>query len=427
MAKVSHKQRIIDLIELNKSDVEIKKTIYNEYNIVVKLSDIEAKRNTNYIIEYKENKDQEIDNKLILVKEILNDYYYNPLTKKEIVNKVNSKYNVYLTQIEVKKLLWSKLRNEIDYDRNDWTYRLKNKIKNDIDEIENLTLNKYLKNNISDIIKELFGKIQFSLTVNFSEEFLYNEVNDIHDFDFHNELCFEKLKKIVIQNYNLLKKTYNIIQNIPSIVSLKNEIIENDDDINETDLNNFTNTFNSLFEVDEEKIRIKNNFFFNQTKDELEFLYEAYEKYYCSFGKKNEYKNNEISISSKDDIKISDNIYEDSEKMPNLLNELNNPINSVNLIIDSIKNPKIINDNNKVNNYLELLLIEIKKIEFLLIESNSIMNTYENTNLDNDIKKNNSLELEIIFNILKEEKYRLGSPVVNQFVENVTKRIKDLK
>jgi hypothetical protein len=279
MAKVLHKQRIIDLIELNKSDVEIKKTIYNEYNIVVKLSDIEAKRNTNYIIEFKENKDQEIDSKLILVKEILNDYYYYPLTKKEIVNKINSKYNVYLTQIEVKEILWSKLRNEIVYDKNEWTYRLKNKIKNEIDEIENPTLNQYLKNNISNIIKELYGKIQFSQTVNFSEEFLYNEVNDIHDFDIHIELRFEKLQKIVLQNYNLLKKMYNIIQNIPSIVSLKNEVIENDDDINETDLNNFTNTFNSLFEVDEEKIRIKNNFFFNQTKDELEFLFEAYERY----------------------------------------------------------------------------------------------------------------------------------------------------
>jgi hypothetical protein len=302
MAKVSHKQRIIDLIELNKSDVEIKKTIYNEYNIVVKLTDIEAKRNTNYIIEFKENKDQEIDSKLILVKEILNDYYYNPLSKKEIVSKINSKYNVYLTPIEVKEILWSKLRNEIVYDKNEWTYRLKNKIKNEIDEIENPTLNQYLKNNISDIIKELYGKIQFSQTVNFSKEFLYNEVNDIHDFDVHNELYFEKLQKIVLRNYNLLKKMYNIIQNIPSIVSLKNEIIENDEDINETDLNNFTNTFDSLFEVDEEKIRIKNNFFFNQTKDELEFLFEAYEKYKSVIIKKTDSINQENSSSTKDYI-----------------------------------------------------------------------------------------------------------------------------
>ena len=300
MAKVSHKQRIIDLIELNKSDVEIKKTIYNEYNIVVKLSDIEAKRNTNYIIEFKENKNQEIDDKIKLVKEILDDNYYNPLTKKEIVNKIHAKHQVYLTQIEIKEILWTRLRNEIVYDKDEWTYRLKNKIKNEIDEIEKPTLNQYLKNNISDIIKELYGKIQFSQTVNFLEEFLYNEVNDIHDFDAHNELCFEKLQKIVLQNYNLLKKMYNIIQNIPNIVSLKNEVIENDDDINETDLNNFTNTFNSLFEVDEEKIRIKNNFFFNQTKDELEFLYEAYDKYISVINKKTDSTNKENSSSTKD-------------------------------------------------------------------------------------------------------------------------------
>ena len=125
MAKVSHKQRIIDLIELNKTDVQIKKTIYNEYNIVVKLSDIEAKRNTNYIIEFKENKNQEIVDKIKLVKEILDDNYYNPLTKKEIVNKINAKYNVYLTQIEIKEVLWTRLRNEIVYDKDEWTYRLK--------------------------------------------------------------------------------------------------------------------------------------------------------------------------------------------------------------------------------------------------------------------------------------------------------------
>lgn len=128
MAKVSYKQRIIDLIELNKSDVEIKKTIYNEYNIVIKLSDIEAKRNTNYIIEFKENKNQEIDDKIILVKTILNDNYYNPLTKKEIVNKIYAKHHVFLTQIEIKEILWTRLRNEIVYDKDEWTYRLKNKI-----------------------------------------------------------------------------------------------------------------------------------------------------------------------------------------------------------------------------------------------------------------------------------------------------------
>ena len=408
MAKVSHKQRIIDLIELNKSDVEIKKTIYNEYNIVVKLSDIEAKRNTNYIIEFKENKNQEIEDKIKLVKEILNDNYYSPLTKKQIVNKIHAIHQVYLTQIEIKEILWTRLRNEIVYDKDEWTYRLKNKIINDIEELEKSTLNQYLKNNISEIIEELYGKIQFSQTLDLLDEILYNEVNNIPDFDINDELCFEKLQKIVLQNYNLLKKMNTIIQNIPSIVSLKNEIIENDDEINETDLNNFTITFNSLFEVDEEKIRIKNNFFFNQTKDELEFLFEAYEKYYYSLDRTNEYKNNEISISSKEDLKSIDNIYKDSEKIQSLLNELNNPINSINLILDSIKNPKIINDNNKVFNYLELLLSESKKINFIL----------------ND-KKEKFLDINVVLKIISEEKYRIGKSDANLLAENITFRLKN--
>lgn len=280
MAKVSHKQRIIDLIELNKSDVEIKKTIYNEYNIVVKSSDIEAKRNTNYILDFKVIKNQDIDNKIKLVKEILNDNYLNPLTKKELVNEIREKHHINLNPIEIKEILWSKLRNEIIYDKDEWTYQLKNQIKSEFEEIENLTLIQYLKFNISEIIKELYGKIQFYQTVNFSEEFLYNEDKDIIEFDINNKLFYKKLEAVVLENYNLLKKMFKIIQNIPSIVSIKNEIIGNDDDINENDINTFTNIFNSLFEVDEEKIRIKNNFLFNQTKDELEFLFEAYEKYH---------------------------------------------------------------------------------------------------------------------------------------------------
>lgn len=408
MAKVSHKQRIIDLIELNKSDVEIKKTLYNEYNIIVKLSDIEAKRNTNHIQEFKVIKNQDIDDKIKLIKEILNDNYLNPLTKKELVNELRVKHHININPIEIKEILWSKLRNEIIYDKDEWTYRLKSKLKNEIEEKENPTLNQYLKNNISDTIKALYGKIQFYQIVNFSEEFLYDEANDIQDFDIHDELYFEKLQKKVLQNYNLLKKMYTIIQNIPSIVSLKNEIIENDDDINETDLNNFTNTFNSLFEVDEEKIRIKNNFFFNQTKDELEFLFEAYEKYYYSFGKINQCKNNEISISSKDDLKSSENDNEESEKIHSLLNELDNPINSINLILDSIKNPKIINDNDKVYNYLELLLIESKKINFILKK-----------------KKEKFLDINVVLKIISEEKYRIGKSDANLLAENITFRLKN--
>jgi hypothetical protein len=179
MAKVSHKQRIIDLIEFNKSDVEIKKTIYNEYNIVVKLSDIEAKRNTNYIIEFKENKNQEIDDKIKLVKEILNDNYYNPLTKKDIVNKIYAEQNVCVTQIEIKEILWTKLRNEIVYDKNEWTYRLRKnndlqKLDNNIDEytsiIDGYTI-------IVKIVEREFDPLYWSKTEGLKQFIYYNKLH----------------------------------------------------------------------------------------------------------------------------------------------------------------------------------------------------------------------------------------------------------
>ncbi len=262
MAKVSHKQRIIDLIELNKSDVEIKKTIYNEYNIVVKLGDIEAKRNTNYIIEFKENKNQEIDDKIKLVKEILNANNYNPLTKKEIVNKIYAQHQVYLTQIEIKEILWTRLKNEIVYDKDEWTYKLKNK-------------------NLQN-----------------------NGINDLSNFD--------KLEKT-------------------------------------------------------------------------------------------------------------------NEKTVNFLFSLDNPINSINLILDLLKNSKIIEDKIKVDDYLKKIIFEINKIKILINQSNYLENDNEKQIPKENIINTNFSDYDTFINILKEEKYRLGSPVVNQFVENVTKRIKDLK
>ena len=359
MAKVSYKQRIISLIELNKTNAEIKKIIYEEYNIVVQLSDIELKRNSNYIVRFNEIEKTGKETTEKLIKNILIENLNYPLTKKEIIYKIFKKYKLNISRDEVKYILWGKLKNEIIYDKNDWTYSLKNKINNDFEDTVKQTLIEYLKNNISEIIKELFGKIQFSQTVTFSEEFLYNEVNDIHDFDIQDKLCYDKLQKTVLENFSLLKKSYTIIQNITSLVFYKNDIIEND--INESDLYNFLNIFNELFDLDGENIKIKNKFLFNQTKDELEFLYEAYEKYYYSLGKTNVILDNEISISSREDLKSSDNIIDDSEK-----------------------------------------------INFILKK-----------------EKDNFLDLNVVLKIISEEKYRIGKSDANLLAENIIFRLKN--
>ena len=310
MVKVSYKQRIISLIELNKTNAEIKKIIYEEYNIVIQLSDIELKRNSNYIVRFNEIEKTGKETTEKLIKNILVENLNYPLTKKEIIYKIFKKYKLNISRDEVKYILWGKLKNEIIYDKNDWTYSLKNIINNDFEDTVKQTLIEYLKNNISEIIKELFGKIQFSQTVTFSEEFLYNEVNDIHDFDIQDKLCYDKLQKTVLENFSLLKRTYTIIQNITSLVFYKNDIIEND--INESDLYNFLNIFNELFDLDGENIKIKNKFLFNQTKDELEFLYEAYEKYFKKINKLDNLKLEVENLSNQnnqfiDEIKLNDN------------------------------------------------------------------------------------------------------------------------
>ena len=274
MSEILHTDRIIQLIELNHNDSEILKIIHEEYNIYLSIDAVQKKRNSKNLNDFNQSNIQSLqkktnlilEEKADLIREILEDIYYVPLTKREIINKIYENHKIIISQSDAKEILWNLLKSKIIYDRNDWTYKPKTKV------IPNVKNRSYIK--------------------------------DSAEFD---------------------------------------EVIQgNNKDIN------------------------------------------------------------------------------------NLLVELNNPINSINLILESTKNSKVINDNEKVYNNLEKLIVETKKIEYLVKNKFPEINNNENKNQIVNMNNYNTFELDVFSNILKEEKYRLGSPVVNQFVENVTKRIKDL-
>lgn len=123
MEQVSYKQRILSLIKLNKTDIEIKQIIREEYKKVFKVSDIEYLRNTVFVDSDNQNKD--IDNKINFVLDILKGNPNKTYTKKQIVDLVKIKHEIKLSKNEIKEILWSKLRAKIIYDSDNWTYKLK--------------------------------------------------------------------------------------------------------------------------------------------------------------------------------------------------------------------------------------------------------------------------------------------------------------
>jgi hypothetical protein len=140
MAKKSHSERIKDLIELNKSNLEIRNIIYNEYKIYYTLTDIENKRKPVTKEKIILNTEAQLDFEAKLVRSILIDNIEIPLTRNDIVKLIYKNHHFVISLSEVNRILFSDLKNEIIYNTTDWTYKLrKNERVNSIEE-KNKTL-----------------------------------------------------------------------------------------------------------------------------------------------------------------------------------------------------------------------------------------------------------------------------------------------
>ena len=90
MTEILHTDRIIELIELNHNDSEILKIIHEEYNIYLSIDAVQKKRNSISVIDlnpsYNQNSEKTtnliLEEKTDLIREMFEDIYYVPLTKK---------------------------------------------------------------------------------------------------------------------------------------------------------------------------------------------------------------------------------------------------------------------------------------------------------------------------------------------------------
>ena len=210
MTEILYTDRIIQLIELNHNDSEILKIIYEEYNIYLSIDVVQKKRNSKNLSDFNQSNSQSLQKrtnlmleyKSDLIREMFEDIYYVPLTKKEIVNKIHAKYQLYLTQIEIREILWTRLRNEIVYDKDEWTYRLKNKIE-EINIQDQIIIASKIDDNISN------KNFDFEILIDNSNFKIYKKKEFFKPIFYYNFNSLNGDNEIIINlNHELYKPEY---------------------------------------------------------------------------------------------------------------------------------------------------------------------------------------------------------------------------
>jgi hypothetical protein len=172
MPQLNYIKRILELIQMDKKDLEIKKIIFKEYNIPLTEKSINEKRG--FKIRSKPNKKDTVSNaeNLRLVKKVIEKHNIDK-TSKEIRALILQDYNLVIDKDEMKEILWTDLRKEITYDRKEYTYSLKSSY----DEKENMAKKEQI-NNLA--LATLSPRIMFSI----------------------NDLVLEKIQKFKISYYH---------------------------------------------------------------------------------------------------------------------------------------------------------------------------------------------------------------------------------
>lgn len=246
------------------------------------------------------------------------------------------------------------------------------------------TLNNYLKQEIQKNITVLYGTIKLSQSA-FLEEILYIDQNQSPTFNLEIEEDKTQLLKKIQLNLSIVNRFFKFLSRITNnLIEISSVVRVQDDEIifTKDDIISFKKIFNQIINIDIYYIKIIDEKKFNETKDEIEFLFEAYEKLF------NDLTGNKINSAFPEKVEIK----------------------SQTLVDDTEKNDFEIN-----NKSLELGLFNTAEIKESDVEKKQAQ----------IINKKNLIDINQLFKIINEEKYRLGSPIVNQFVENIKKRIKD--
>jgi hypothetical protein len=210
MEQVSYKQRILSLIKLNKTDIEIKQIIREEYKKVFKLSDIELIRNSNQKITVDE--DLDLKAKLNLIKEFMKEDFIhlnskNPLTKKQILDSIKIKNLIKLSKAQIKEFISNKLRDKNNY------------------KSDNLTLGFNVKNSNEPILKWKIicnNNLNKNMNINFIEKkIIFKNVNNLN----HEGLFIEFLENMTI--HKKLNRSFDVdlfFENLEEFYNNYNEL-----------------------------------------------------------------------------------------------------------------------------------------------------------------------------------------------------------
>jgi hypothetical protein len=381
------------------------------------------------------------DLKFVILEEITNliSYSNHPLRLKEIIKIIETKYNFKLFEGQIKNLIKTKLidNGNFFYDEKSKTYSkdsnfIKNQNSTTLNSKENnrITVLDFLKLEIHKIINNLYPSISFSES-KILNSLIFKVENNIENFDIENENHKIDFIKIVETNFITIKKLYFFFFRITNKTTLINSILKGLDDETTLTVNEvlvFSKIFSDLFNSSISQIQIIDQKKFNKLKDDIEFLYEAYDKLYTDITgnvfdsqsiviektllndvikvpEKAELIEKSVKCGNETDnniqselIKIKTNLEENLNKLINLTKINNVQINSD----EEYNNWKIISDN---------LLIKNIKIDFLnkkVIFKNSKNLSNENLfkqfleNLSIQRNYNRTFELDLFFENLQE-------------------------
>jgi hypothetical protein len=440
MPQLNYIKRILELIQMDKKDLEIKKIIFKEYNISLTEKSINEKRgfkirsNPN-----KKNSESNAEN-LRLVKKVIEKHNIDK-TSKEIRALILQDYNLVIDEDEMKEILWTDLRKEITYDRKEYTYSLKSSY----DEKENMAEKKQI-NNLA--LATLSPRIMFSINDLVLEKIQKFKISYYHSIPGYQTLednsAVEKLLISSLSKININKELSSTEENkyvLSGSISSRNFLnelklilqcfIKKQTKLNENEINNYLKI---VCNVELLTVNLK-----KLLASDLSFIFNRESIYYTAIkskGLNDLYKEvtDELFIydlfietfsTKKPEELVDQKSNEKSIKINNLLIELNNPINTINIILDTIRSPKVIGDNDRVNNYFEMLNNEAQKIQLLINGKSERCNKYPERPQAGIVNNESSVELSTFFKIINEEKLRIGKSDANLLAENITFRIKN--
>ncbi|NJW54160.1 hypothetical protein [Salinimicrobium oceani] len=116
--------RVAELIDCGFSDGDIAKKIYEEYSLNISTIILKGKRSGHFLKKVNERRDEDLKEKLLSITEALKKSSA-PLSASEISSYILSHNRKNISKKEINQLIHNKLRQDIDYNRENFKYSLK--------------------------------------------------------------------------------------------------------------------------------------------------------------------------------------------------------------------------------------------------------------------------------------------------------------